>query len=268
MQTALVTGATAGIGLAFARHLASAGYGLVLVARDARRLAEVRATALSLGAPEVELIPADLTDPDQRDAVVRRLQADPGLGQDGVDPRPPIDLLVNNAGKGLGKGFVRATTAELLDQLELNVTAVMVLTHAALPGMIQRGHGAVINVASMAAWLPGRGSTYSASKAWVVSFTEGVAMSLRGTGVRMQALCPSFVRTEFHERAAIDMTGRSAAMYIDVDELIAASLADLRRNTVISIPGARFRATALMARLLPRPLVRSVVYRMDTDTRT
>jgi short-subunit dehydrogenase len=120
----------------------------------------------------------------------------------------------------------------------------------------------------MAAWLPGRGSTYSASKAWVVTFTEGLAMSLRGTGVRMQALCPSFVRTEFHQRAGIDMAGRSAAMYIDADALVTASMADLRRNTVISIPGSRFRAVALAARLLPRPLVRSVVYRIDKDTRT
>ena len=267
MQTALVTGATAGIGLAFARHLASEGYGLVLVARGARRLTEVKANVLSLGCPEVELIPADLTDPDQRDAVIRRLQVGE-VGWPGSDGRPPVDLLINNAGKGVGKSFVLATTAELLDQLELNVTALMLLTHAALPGMKTRAHGAIINVASMAAWLPGRGSTYSASKSWVVSFTEGLAMSLRGSGVRMQALCPSFVRTEFHERAGIDMSGRSAAMYIDADDLVRTSMADLRRNSVISIPGGRFRATALAARILPRPLVRSVIYRLDKDTRT
>jgi short-subunit dehydrogenase len=268
MQTALVTGATAGIGLAFSRHLASLGCGLVLVARDPTRLSEARANVLSLGAPAVEVIAADLTDPAQRDAVVRRLQVSDTPHGGGSDARPPVDLLVNNAGKGVGKSFVTATTAELLDQLELNVTAVMLLTHAALPGMRQRAHGAIINVASMAAWLPGRGSTYSASKSWVVSFSEGLAMSLRGTGVRIQALCPSFVRTEFHQRAGIDMTGRSASMYIDADDLVRASMADLRRNSVISIPGARFRATALATRILPRPLVRSVVYRMDKDTRT
>ncbi len=258
MKTAMVTGATAGIGAAFARLLATDGYHLVLVARDEHRLAERKAALLSLGAPDVQTITADLTDADQRAPVIDRL----------ADGARPVDLLVNNAGKGLGKGFVAATEAELLDQLELNVTAVMLLTHAVLPGMTARGHGGIINVASVAGLVPGRGSTYSASKAWVISFTEGLATSLRGTGVRAQALCPGFVRTEFHDRAGIDMSDKPKLVYVNVDDLVATSLADLRSNRVLSIPSLRYKVATTAARLAPRALVRRVAATVDRKPRT
>lgn len=257
-RTALVTGATSGIGAAFARRLALDGYSLVLVARDETRLSERRAALLSLGAPQVEIIAADLSDAEQRGLVCNRLRA----------ADRPIGLLINNAGKGVGKSFGKATAAELLDQLELNVTAVMLLTHAALPGMRARGHGAVINVASVAGLLPGRGSTYSASKAWVISFTEGLSMALAGTGVRMQALCPGFVHTEFHQRAGIDMSGKPGVLYVDVDKLVATSLADLRRNRPLSVPGVLYGFVTTAARLLPRALVRRIAAKVDGDTRT
>lgn len=259
MPTALITGATAGIGSAFSRHLAAAGYALVLVARDAERLNQSRATLLSFGAPTVETIVADLTVADQRAEVVGRLN-----GQSGG----PVDLLVNNAGIGLGKDFPAATDSEILGQLEINVTAPVLLAHAVLPGMLERGHGAILNVASIAGLVPGRGTTYAGSKAFIVSFSEGLAMSLRGTGVRVQALCPGFVRTEFHERAAIDMSGMPAALYVDIDELVATSLRDLRRNKILSVPGRLYSSLAVAARLLPRGLVRAAAARVNNDKRT
>src|SRR6478609_3662863 len=207
MPTALVTGATSGIGYAFARHLARAGHRLVIVARDGDRLAERRTELLAMGSPHVQLITADLTVESEREAVLDRLRA----------ADDPIGLLVNNAGSTLGVEFLQAPAADLVRQIELNSISVMLLTHAALPGMIERGHGGVINVASTAGLVPGRGSTYGASKAFVVSLSEGLAMSLRGTGVRVQALCPGFVRTEFHQRAKIDMSTTPGWAYVDDD---------------------------------------------------
>lgn len=258
MPTALITGATAGIGAAFARHLALAGYSLVIVARDAHRLTENRASLITWGAPEVEVLAADLTDGVQRSQVADRLG----------DVDRPVDLLVNNAGIGLGTPFQDATKEELLRQLDLNVTAVMLLTCAVLPGMRTRGHGGIINVASTAGLVPGRGTTYAASKAWVIAFSEGLSVAYRGTGVRAQALCPGFVRTEFHQRAGIDMTKLPARAYVDVDLLVSRSLADLRANRPLSVPGALYKGIAVAVRLLPRGLVRSLANKVDAQPRT
>jgi short-subunit dehydrogenase len=258
MPTALVTGATSGIGYAFARHLAAAGYALVLVARDGARLDERRAALLGMGAPAVETIAADLTVADERDRVTARLAAE----------TDPIDLLVNNAGGTLGVEFLQADPADLQRQVELNSVAVMLLMHAVLPGMIGRGHGGIINVASTAGLVPGRGSTYGATKAFVVSLSEAMAMAVRGTGVRVQALCPGFIRTEFHERAHIDMSGTPAWAYVDIDLLVRTSLEDLRRNRVLSIPGPLYKGIYVLTRLLPRPLVRAVASRVKSRGRT
>jgi len=258
MPTALVTGATSGIGYAFVRYLARAGYRLVIVARDSNRLAGRRGELLTMGSPQVELITADLTVEADRSVVAHRLRA----GND------PIDLLVNNAGSTLGVEFLQASAADLVRQVELNSIAVMLLTHAALPGMIARGHGGVINVASTAGLVPGRGSTYGASKSFVVSLSEGLAMSLRGTGVRVQALCPGFVRTEFHQRAKIDMSTTPNWAYIDDDYLVATSMADLRANRPLSIPGALYKAIYLVTKLAPRPLVRRYASKVKAKGRT
>ena len=258
MPTALITGATSGIGHAFARHLAGAGYGLVIVARDGERLAQRRLSLLSLGSPAVETITADLADPQARSLVVDRVQA----------VSDPIDLLVNNAGSTLGVEFRQAADADLIRQVELNAVAVMVLTHAALPGMLARGHGGVINVASTAGLVPGRGSTYGATKAFVVSLSEGLAMSLRGTGVRVQALCPGFVRTEFHQRANIDMSRMPNWAYVDADYLVATSMADLRANRPLSIPGVLYKSIYVLARLAPRSLVRRAASKVKAKGRT
>lgn len=248
VRTALITGASAGLGAGFARMLASQGYRLVLVARDGDRLAASVPELRAAGSPDVEVVPADLTVPGDRDRVCARLGA----------TDHPIDLLVNNAGIGLGRPFGDVGADDLQRQLDLNVGAVLALTHAVLPGMRRRRRGAVINVASVAGLFPNPGASYAASKAWVVAFTEGLAMMLRGSGVRVQALCPGLVRTEFHDRAGIVLGRVPAFTYLAVDTVVAGSLADLRRNRVISVPGTLYKVLLGVTRVLPRPAVRAL----------
>lgn len=244
MPTALVTGASSGIGLTFARHLAQKQLSLVLVARSTDRLEQVAAECRAMGAPHVEVLTADLGSTVGLAAVTDRLAAG------------DVHTLVNNAGLSVGQEFADAEIEDLAHQLQVNVEAVLRLTHAALPGMLARGAGAIVNVASIAALLPGRGTTYSAAKAWVVNFTEGLATDLAGTGIRVQVLCPGFVRTSFHRAAGIDMDRTPGWMYVDVDHLVATSLRDLARGKVLSVPGTLYTTIATVSRLLPRPLLR------------
>ena len=244
MPTALVTGASSGIGLTYARHLAQRGLPLVLVARRTDRLEQVAAECHAMGAPQVEVLTADLATDAGIETVAARLRAG------------DVHTLVNNAGLSVGKEFGHASVDELTGQLRVNVEAVLRLSHAVLPTLQAGGTGVIINIASVAGLLPGRGSTYSASKAWVISFTEGLAADLAGTGVRVQALCPGFVRTEFHDSAGIDMERTPSWLYVDADHLVATSLRDVVRGAVLSVPGAQYRAITTLSRLAPRSLVR------------
>lgn len=246
-RTALITGATAGIGAAFARHLAADGYDLVLVARDAARLAATAGDLAARYGVKAEPLPADLTSPAGVGAVESRLRA----------ADPVVDLLVNNAGISLHQPFIRSTSDEELRLLSLNVHAVLRLTLVALTPMISRGHGAVINVSSVAgfgALMPG--STYSASKAWVTNFSESIGLSVHPFGVRVMALCPGYTRTEFHDRAGIDMSRTPEWMWLDADAVVAAGLRDLGRGRLVSVPDWRYKAAVFGIRHAPRGLVR------------
>lgn len=243
---ALVTGATSGLGASFVRRLAAEGRDLVLVARDTERLESTAAALRDRFAITVQVLPADLSTDEGRQAVAARI----------AQTESPVDTLVNDAGIGLYQAFGKASLADEEQMLEVNVRAVLVLSHAAVVAMKARGHGEIINISSVAGFLPrGAAATYAASKAWVTSFSEGVALLLRGTGVRVTAVCPGFTRTEFHARADADMSGTPSFLWLDADQVVAAGLADARAGKVISVPSARYRSIVLLVKLLPRPLV-------------
>lgn len=246
---ALITGPTSGIGAGFARRYAADGHDLVLVSRDAERLTRLADELRDEAGRAVEVLAADLAESADRGKVAERLAAG-------------VDVLVNNAGFGTSGEFWTADPALLQRQLDVNVTAVMQLTRAALPAMLDAGAGTVVNIASVAGLLSGRGSTYSASKAWVVSFTEGLAGGLKGTGVGVHAVCPGYVHTEFHDRAGIDMASLPSFMWLEVDDVIRESLADIARGKVISVPGVQYKALVGAVRMLPRGLARIVTNKL------
>jgi short-subunit dehydrogenase len=239
MPTALVTGPTAGIGRSFARQLAERGDDLVLVARDEARLAELADELRSAHGVEVEVLPADLTDRTSLAVVERRL----------ADRDRPVDLLVNNAGFGLKGRFLDNGIDAEQAMLEVLVTAVLRLSHAALGAMAERGSGGIINVSSVAAFLP-RG-TYSAAKAWVNSFSEWAANEYRDRGVTVTALCPGFTKTEFHERMGVGRGSAPDFMWLDADDLVARALKDFEKGKTFSIPSAQYKAIATAARIIP-----------------
>ena len=237
MTSALVTGATAGIGLEFARQLAARGHGLVLVARDEARLAAVAKELQAAYDIEVEVLVADLVDKAQSATVEARL----------ADHSRPIELLVNNAGFGLKHRFLDNPIEDEEAMLDVLVTAVLRLSHAALGPMAERGRGGIINVSSVAAFLP-RG-TYSAAKAWVNSFSEWAHNEYKPQGVTVMALCPGFTKTEFHERMAVKRGDNF--MWLDVEFLVKTALADFDKGRAYSVPGAQYKTVVALTRAVP-----------------
>lgn len=243
---ALVTGATAGIGAAFVAQLAREGTDLILVARAEDRLRAAANDVTQRYAIAVETISADLSTDAGLDRVAARLT-------EGA----PVDLLINNAGFGLQADFLDSDIADEERMLAVNVRAVMRLTHAALPLMVARGRGGIINVSSVAGSVPtATGATYGASKAWVTAFTESLSMLVAGKGVALTALCPGFTRTKFEDRVGVSRGGIPERMWLDAEDVVATALRDHRRGAVISVPGLQYKVSVVGSRLLPRRILR------------
>ena len=245
MPTALITGGTSGIGAAFARALAARGDDLVLVARDEARLGRTAGELRAAYGVQVETFVADLGDRDDTTRVAARLE----------DPARPVDLLINNAGFGVPYALANPDPSPHEQALDVMVRAVLVLGGAAARAMRARGSGAIVNVSSTAGFVAM--GAYSAIKAWVTAYSEGLANELHGSGVTVTALCPGWVRTEFHERAAIGTSRIPELMWLEAEPLVEACLADVARGKVISIPSRRYQALMLAVRLAPRVAVRA-----------
>ena len=242
---AVVTGATAGIGREFAEQLARRGHDLLLVARDRDRLTEAAATLASRHGVEAEAFPADLTRDDDVTRLAERIAASPRL-----------TLLVNNAGFGTRGKLAEVDPGKQVEMVRLHTLAPMRLTQAALPVMLRNRAGAVVNVSSVASFVYSAGNAnYCATKAYLTTFSEGLAAELAGTGVQAQALCPGFTRTEFHSRMAEpDRLPRFA--WMSAQAVVGHSLHCLDRGgPTVCIPGLRFRLVVGIIRLTPRRLI-------------
>ncbi|WP_433802878.1 SDR family NAD(P)-dependent oxidoreductase [Actinomycetospora sp. CA-084318] len=249
LRTALITGASSGIGLALAEALAARGHDLVLVARNRTRLETLAEQMGQRYGVAVEVLAADLTDPDDLARVGARL----------TQPERPVDLLFNNAGDTIDASLADVGVDRLRSHVALNLGAVLALTRTAVPAMVARGRGAVVNVASVDVFVSkaGPAAVYSAGKLWVTVLTESLARELRGTGVHAMALCPGLTDTEFSERNEVGDTPprRLGARSWSPADMAEACLGDLAWGRVVSVPGARFRVTATLGRLVPyRPL--------------
>jgi Short-chain dehydrogenases of various substrate specificities len=242
MATALVTGATSGIGREFCRQLARQGHDLVLVARDRERLSSTARYLEKKEGISAEILPADLSADEGVAAVCQRAGS--------------VDVLVNNAGFGLGSPFLRDALKKEEDALNVMVRAVMATCHAAGNHMVSQGHGVIINISSVAA-LTGMG-TYSAHKAWVQAFTEGLAEELRGSGVTATAVLPGLVHTEFHARMGNEMSGIPDFVWSRPSEVVAQSLRAAFKGQVLVTPTPIYRVVAGVARIAPRSLVRVI----------
>jgi short-subunit dehydrogenase len=249
---ALVTGASSGIGRAFAVELAARGTDLVVVARRRNRLEDLAAEVVTAHpGRSVEVLPADLADRGQLGAVEARL-ADPSL--------PPVDLLVNNAGFGTHGRFATLPVEREEEEILVNLLAPVRLTRAALPPMLAARHGAVVNVSSLTAVQPlPLWATYASTKAYLVRFSKAVDAEVRGQGVRVLVVMPGFTRTEFGYPEEVRRSVVPGPLWMSAEAVARAALDDLDRGRTESVPGAGYRAFGAVARLAPWPLARLVI---------
>lgn len=250
MTTALITGASAGLGLRFAERLAATGHDLVLIARTKDTLEVIAERLREQHGVQVEVLPADLSEPADVTRVAERLALGPASGT------APVDLLVNNAGFATNTHFVGGDLALENRGIHVMIRAIMELTHAALGQMTARDRGAVLNVGSVAAL--SAGGTYAAAKAWVRTFTESLAVELRGTHVTATVLAPGFTHTEYQQRAGIDKSKVPSIAWLDADRVVREGLRAVRRGATYCTPSVRYQVFSWTLRHFPRAYVRTI----------
>jgi hypothetical protein len=259
-HTALITGASAGLGAEFARQLAAQGYHLILSARRQDRLEELCKTLQGEHSTQCELIVADLATPEGIQQVAASITA-----------HPELHLLVNNAGFGLRNRFALADPQEIETMIQVHINATVLLSRAALPGMLARKQGYIINVASMAGFLPLRSVLYGTSKTFLISFSQALDFELTGTGVQVQALCPGFTHTEFHDVLGTGNYVRHSIpriLWLTSEQVVRHSLKDLPRHKVVSIPGRQYQIIGFFMRSrLTYGIVQAIAVRMFSKRR-
>ena len=250
-RSALVTGASSGIGVSFAQRLAAGGCALVLVARREERLAALAEDLRRWHDVDVEVLPADLASAAGVDAVTARLTG----GE-------PVELLVNNAARS-AQGSFAELSPEIIDaQIQLNVVALTRLARAAVTGMRARGYGGILNVSSIASVTASPGTAvYGASKAFVTSLTESLYAELAGTGVHVTALLPGFTHTEFHAANDVEISYLPSIAWLDADAVARAGLDAVAAGRPVAVPGPQYKLAAGAVRLLPRAALRQLAHR-------
>ena len=256
MARALITGATAGIGNAFAKELAARGNDLVLVARDRDRLRKVAADLSEVHGIDVEVLPADLSIRDEVMKVAQRLESE----------TEPVDMLINNAGFGLHASLIDASQIELHERaMDVMCLAMLILGGAAGRAMKARGGGRIVNVASTSGAI--FTGNYSAIKAWARTWSTGLALELSGTGVTVTTLLPGWVRTEFHQRAGISATNLPSFVWIDAEDLVRQCLRDVEKGRIESVPTKRWKASLFIADHGPRKFIRWFSHKLSASRR-
>lgn len=257
-STALITGATSGIGAAFARRLAKDGCDLIITGRREEKIRDLAREIASSHSVSVEVVIAELSNPADLEKLAARIRGEANL-----------EILVNNAGFGSRKEFFREPLEGQADMLAVHCLATLVLSHAALPAMISRGRGAIINVSSVSGYLVfPRSTVYAATKSFLVSFSEGLSMELAKKGVRVQALCPGFTRTDFHDRLGWDekkKRNRWIVRWKSAEEVVDRSLRCLAKNRVVCIPGIWNKLAVRLSGWLPRRLYYRLAVRLRKE---
>ncbi len=241
---ALITGSSAGIGAMFARKLAERGYDLILVARRKGRLDELAAELAGTYDIDATALPADLTRDEDVETVARR-----------IAQTENFEFLVNNAGFGTVPFFAETEIESQDAMVRLHVLATMRLTHAALGGLIARGRGFIVNVSSVAGFFSSPSSVvYCATKAWINNFTAGLAVELKKTGVTVQALCPGFTYSEFHDVTGTDRASVPKVWWLSAEYVVDESLKALAGGKIFCIPSLRYKLMTKLLLALPRSL--------------
>jgi short-subunit dehydrogenase len=250
-RTALITGASAGIGAEFARQLAAQGTSLILVARRVEKLEALAYELQYKYSISTEVFPADLTKPDEVASVETKLSTTPNF-----------DLLINNAGFGSVGRFCGGEADPQMDMLQIHIATCVKLVRAVLPGMITRHRGWIVNVASVAAFVPFGSVLYSATKSFLVTFSLGLSTELHGTGIRVQALCPGLTNTEFHDVIHMDRSIAPKFLWLPAERVVSTSLKALPRGSVIIVPGWQYRLIVAFTRI---PLISSFIQMVTTS---